>query len=183
MKHYPQDRSPWTFLGAEIEALMANHSGDDISSSQLIAVMTVAIEPATLKIALGDTVARPLADAYAAALCANADMAAAIFKTVRDRWHNPNPSDSDIVWRFIATNAWAPVVKDNGKVRLDILAHHFSDEELSRAIVKGGGRPINATSIKVIRGRMRLPKARLKVSTEFHAALHRLRDLGFCQHW
>ena len=183
-KPYPTARSPWMFLGAEIEAMIASHGGGEITSSQVAALMTVAIEPQTLTVANADEQARPLADAYAAALLANAVLSAKIFQHVQSKWHNPSPSHSDLVWRFIATHSWSPRVRDSGKLTLEILAKdQFDDEQLSRAIQKWCGKTVDARTVKTVRKRMPLPKNNLCLTNSLREALNYLRKRGLCQHW
>ena len=171
------------FLGADIEDLFANGNGPNVRSSQVVATMIVAIEPATLNVATKDAKARPLLDCFAAGLSANPDLMMAVFQKVRSKWHNPNPSHADVVRKFIASNIWFPIIRDNGKIKLGLLTKSVSDEEIRRAIKLGTKRSIEIETLKSARQDWRFPKRNINQSEELHAALKYLRTLGFCQYW
>lgn len=174
------DFSDWKFLGADIEAALVKSHGPCLHSDHVCAAMTVAIEPKTLEIALNDSKARPLADAFTTGMITNPESMIKVFQVVRGKWHNANPSARATVQKFIATN---PVVQlANGKQV--ILSSKTTDDEIAQGIQSAGGPIVTTNTVKSARRGLRLPKTEiLLISHNLKKAILHFRELGFGQFW
>jgi hypothetical protein len=176
----PEFFSDWQFLGADIEEIIEKW-GKPVDCSHLCAVIEVAIEPKIFELGLTDSKARPMTDTFAAALVANPDLMLKVIQLVRSKWHDPNPSHSAIVQKFITTH---PFIKPIGGRKPRILTEKTQDGEIATAIELDGGPEIAISLVRSARQRLRLPRLpQLRVSPELHKAIKHLRSLGFCRHW
>jgi hypothetical protein len=173
------DFSDWKFLGRDIEAALIKSTGPRLSSNNVCAAMTIAIEPKSLEIAMSHAKAQPLADAFAAGLVKNPDSMMKVFQITREKWCASNPSHRETIQKFIATKPF--IRKENGK--LAILSSEIQDGQIAQAIKLDGGPTVSIGSVKSARRGLLQPKNEiLFISEQLSDAIVYLRSLGTIKH-
>lgn len=144
-----------------------------IAADHIFSIQTVAIEPKTLEVAMNDDKAKVLATRFTDAFIVFPDLAPKIFQTVREKWNDPSPQNSEKIRKFIATTPWA-YLKPNKPTLISNMQHK------ERAQVIGKVSPAN---VRDALGERQLPKQRhLYTTKELGDAFYYLRSLGYCRY-
>lgn len=155
--------SAWNYVGPAVEKEIRNEPPASIASSELVAVMVVAICPAALAESVKNEACRELATRFSMFYQRRPDVVLRLLATIRKVWTDTTPAAR--VRRHILTQAWTQDTVTNAQKEIVIAA----ELKLKLSAVKWA----------MQQARVKLPSFRPKITRELLDALVELRRLKY----
>ena len=171
-KHAPKREIPsysaWQFVGNDALKALRGEPERTISSSQLIAIVVTAINPAALAESVKNNKARELARVFSGFYTAKPDLTLRLLKVIRKRWNDDSITAQ--VQKRLTTNVWfeKPKWKDGKLIDPGIMTSNVKDINVSQK---------QERTVQKARQRIK-PVQMLNITTELHQAFKTLKQLG-----
>lgn len=171
--------SAWEYVGSEVlktwKAWKAKPK-TPITGSQIVAVLTVAINPATLAESVRNVKAHELARVFGEFYAAEPELTLKLLGVIRKKWNDQSITAK--VQRHLLSKAWhvRPIVKHHKWIQQGVFHHEVKDADLR--VVVSPKESITLDAVKKARQRACPPVWRPTTSVELHNALQELRAQG-----
>jgi hypothetical protein len=169
--------SAWSFVGRDVEKLVNRWPAltVPIKTSELNAIMVVAISPGTLAASITNRKAKELARVFGDCYTKHPELTVALLKLIRDKWTRPL-SQREQIQRHLGTKLFTPTI-ENGRSR-KIYSSEVTDPDLVKmfySATKQRARDVGAAK----KSRQLTPSLRLSTTREMRTACVELERIGF----
>jgi hypothetical protein len=161
--------SAWQFVGNDVLKALRGEPKRTISSSQIVAIIVTAINPAALAASVKNNKARELARVFSDFYTAKPDLTLRLLQVIRKRWNDD--SFTSKVQKRLTTEAWfeKPQWKDGKLIANGILMQDAKDVNFDQD---------RDRTVQKARQRIR-PVPLLNITTALYLAMKELQHLGF----
>jgi hypothetical protein len=177
--------SAWEYVWSVVLKALRGEPPNTIGTTQLTAILVVAISPKTLEESIKNEKARELARLFADFYARKPDLTIRLLEVIRKKWEDASLSAR--VQKHLTTKAWhEPPIWEKGKcVSAGLVTAEVKDSVL-HAMLTGqteGDKMQKAYAVRKARQRIKGPPFILTMSEALYNAVKELRERGFDVGW